>query len=552
MSSVPLPLPGTSGSHVAVDVARRGERLVPLLLAVLTASFAIWAIEPWPVGVFQDDGIYTILGKALASGEGYRYLNLPGAPPATHYPPGYPLVLALLWRVAPVFPQNTAVFVFANVAFLTAGALGTWYYGRRQLAMNTWAAGGAALGAVCCVPALVYGLFVLSEPLFVALLLPTLLLAERSASSGRLRDAALAGLAAGALSMVRTMGQFLVPALVLVLVLRRRWRAAGLVAAGAALFLVPWQLWVAMHGDAVPPVLVGKYGPYTEWVTNAMVAHGPSFVWQVVLKNLNDVHALTWSMFTGNDYTHALRPALSPFVTAALVAVMALGLPTFLRRAPVTVGFIVMYVTVVILWPFEPTRFLWVLLPLLGLGAVAGVQQVLAWRPAAAGWRGARVAVMACVALLLVGYGAYNTRAVRERWWITVPRNNGERAKPLVAWALEHSQPGDLLATDDDPLVHLYTGRRTVPVGTFTPEEYLTPQTVPFMTSTLETLIDTYHPRYVLCGSMQCAYGARNLLWTKPPRLRVVEILERGVVFEPLSTGAPQESTGAAPTGDLP
>ncbi|HEX7122734.1 MAG TPA: hypothetical protein VF178_10230, partial [Gemmatimonadaceae bacterium] len=102
MSSVPLPLPGTSGSHVAVDVARRGERLVPLLLAVLTASFAIWAIEPWPVGVFQDDGIYTILGKSLALGEGYRYLNLPGAPPATHYPPGYPLFLALLWRLAPV------------------------------------------------------------------------------------------------------------------------------------------------------------------------------------------------------------------------------------------------------------------------------------------------------------------------------------------------------------------------------------------------------------------------------------------------------------------
>src|SRR5690606_32694246 len=128
---------------MAVAAARPGDRLVPLLLAALTASVAIWAIAPWPVGVFQDDGIYTILGKALASGEGYRYPNLPGAPPATHYPPGYPLFLALLWRVAPVFPSNVAIFTFANVGFLTAAVLGAWHYGRRQLGMSSWVAGAA-------------------------------------------------------------------------------------------------------------------------------------------------------------------------------------------------------------------------------------------------------------------------------------------------------------------------------------------------------------------------------------------------------------------------
>ena len=58
------------------------------------------------VGVFHDDAMYVILARSLATGQGFRYLNLPGAPIASHFPPGYPAVLSLIWRVAPRFPAN--------------------------------------------------------------------------------------------------------------------------------------------------------------------------------------------------------------------------------------------------------------------------------------------------------------------------------------------------------------------------------------------------------------------------------------------------------------
>ena len=77
----------------------RLQALIPLALGVFAASCVMLAIGPWPVGVFQDDGIYAVLAKSLATGEGYRFIQMPGAPNATHYPPGYPLLLALLWKL---------------------------------------------------------------------------------------------------------------------------------------------------------------------------------------------------------------------------------------------------------------------------------------------------------------------------------------------------------------------------------------------------------------------------------------------------------------------
>ena len=35
-------------------------------------------------------------------------INMPGAPHATHFPPGYPLLLAALWKLLPSFPDNSS------------------------------------------------------------------------------------------------------------------------------------------------------------------------------------------------------------------------------------------------------------------------------------------------------------------------------------------------------------------------------------------------------------------------------------------------------------
>ena len=115
MTAIPIT---ASAATTAGDV-RRFERLIPLVLMIAVLLAAIQSITPWPVGAYEDDAIYTLLAKALATGEGYRMINLPGAPHATHYPPGYPFMLSLLWRMWPDFPDNVVVFKFANAVLLS-------------------------------------------------------------------------------------------------------------------------------------------------------------------------------------------------------------------------------------------------------------------------------------------------------------------------------------------------------------------------------------------------------------------------------------------------
>jgi len=66
-------------------------------------------------GVFHDDGIYLSTAKALAEGQGYRLINLPHAPFQTKYPPLYPALLAILWKLYPTFPDNLVLLQFITL-----------------------------------------------------------------------------------------------------------------------------------------------------------------------------------------------------------------------------------------------------------------------------------------------------------------------------------------------------------------------------------------------------------------------------------------------------
>ncbi|MEJ2226347.1 MAG: hypothetical protein P8X49_14555 [Syntrophobacterales bacterium] len=70
---------------------------------VLTVLLGAMLMVPRVTGVLIDDGIYVTTAKALATGQGYRLINLPGEPLQTKYPPIYPALLALVWNRPPIF-----------------------------------------------------------------------------------------------------------------------------------------------------------------------------------------------------------------------------------------------------------------------------------------------------------------------------------------------------------------------------------------------------------------------------------------------------------------
>jgi hypothetical protein len=222
-------------------------------------------------------------------------------------------------------------------------------------------------------------------------------------------------------------------------------------------------------------------------------------------------------------------------VVIVATMILSLGAWRFARRAPVSAWFVAAYMALVIVWPFEPTRFVWALLPLFSAMVALGVGAVLEWSPDALPLRFTRVALLGLCWLLVAGFGWYNVNGIRQQWRDSVPRVTAGRATPVVEWVRASTRPTDVIAMEDDPLLYLYTGRRAVPVNTFTPEEYLKEQTHPLATEALHTIIARYKPTYVIGTTSYGVISARALSTRTPPELRVHVLLRTAAIFVPVT-----------------
>jgi hypothetical protein len=80
------------------------------------------------IGMFGDDAWYALLGKALATGDGYTLINSPSPGILPIYPPAFPWLLSLVFRLAPQFPQNLWLLKSVSIAAMLGVGLLTYYY----------------------------------------------------------------------------------------------------------------------------------------------------------------------------------------------------------------------------------------------------------------------------------------------------------------------------------------------------------------------------------------------------------------------------------------
>ena len=524
----------TDATGTATSSLSTREQFAPLILALLAIMVVVVNIEPFPVGVYQDDGIYTVLAKSLATGQGFRYLHLPDAPNATHYPPLYPLFLAGLWKVFPSFPANITLFKFANAAFLGVAAFMALRFARRQVGMNQWTAVISAAAFTICAPLVLHAVMVLSESMFLAALFPVLMACERAARTGNRRDALIAGAAAGALALVRTVGAVAIPATALALAIRKRWVPAALVWVAGLAVMLPWQLWIAAYDGQLPDVFLGRYGSYGAWLMSGIREGGIAWVSQLIVFNLG-VLSEGMSLLLSVD---RLPMAIRWLATIAITGFFAGGWWLMLRRAPVAAWTVAIYLAVIISWPFAPQRFIFAVWPLIGLIMGLAVQAVAAWRPRTAlHLRVMRLAGVTVAVGLAAGYARYNYVGAQHRWWSITQARVANRSKPMAEWVIANTPADAVISTDDDVLMHLYTGRRTVPNFTFTPQEYMTPKTESFETETLRTILRLYGVQYLLTASESGVRAANGLVQANPPELQVIHVFKYGAVFKSLNAG---------------
>jgi hypothetical protein len=87
------------------------EKLVYYIILVLAFIFSYSYIYDKKVDKGGDSASYYMLGKAIAQGDGYSSISNPTKPPANHYPPGYP---AIVGAVMKIFSDKMSTVILAN------------------------------------------------------------------------------------------------------------------------------------------------------------------------------------------------------------------------------------------------------------------------------------------------------------------------------------------------------------------------------------------------------------------------------------------------------
>ncbi|HEX4601010.1 MAG TPA: hypothetical protein VH116_06440 [Gemmatimonadales bacterium] len=400
------------------------------------------------VGVFYDDGLYAGLATALAHGLGYVHPHLPGTPAAVHFPPLYPLLLAPLFGTLSVAAAGFAGKVLnVLIAAVTAGLV-AWHATRTELlgaGTPPWLPATAVAAGAVAIPVLTVLTTLLSEPLFGLCLAGAVILTDRPVTTPR--SAGLAGLAAALALLTRSIGVAAGVGVVVFLLLARRagWRLALRAALPVGIAVIGWGLWLLRYGHGIDPDLAADYGTYGDVLRQAGLGAASASVTD--LPRPLGVLAFSWVPARWVYYVCGV-PSL---------AIGLYGLWRVSRRSAVGVT-LAGYLTILAVWPFPPDRFLWAVLPWLALVWAAGARAV---------WRGRwRVPVAALAAIVVLGYARYEGRGARGRWWAIAAHQisaNFTELLPGVA-ALPDTA---VLATDDEALVWLYTGKRAVPLYLF-------------------------------------------------------------------------------------
>ena len=231
--------------------------------ALLPAVYLAWSSRDLPhLGYFHDDGLYLLGARSLAEGAGYRIPSLPTKPYQTKYPPMYPWLLSLVWRLAPVFPANlpmalAVTWVWLPVLLLLAGLffrdLG---FGRRHILL--------LVVILALNPVLAFvSMNLMADVMFAALVTATLVVAGWLERPGSHFSIALAaGLLASAAYLTKTAALpllFIVPA---VLLIRRRIGPACLFLCTALPAAIAWTAWSLIHRSSAVDSVTLYYTNY--------------------------------------------------------------------------------------------------------------------------------------------------------------------------------------------------------------------------------------------------------------------------------------------------
>lgn len=358
---------------------------------LLLGLIAIFALLQNPFWVRAGDSeVYLVLARSLIQGHGLRF----NAQPVGLVPPGWPLLLAGMMKVSPVF----AVLKLEQLLMVAVG-LWLYFFTLQQLVPTRWAVGSILLTAL--LPAhfrLTYQF--LGEGMFCVISGLAMLLALRinRQNAGVWSIAALALLCVLGLTARWTMVLFW-PILAALLLrgelwprVNARWAAAFISGALTLVCFIGLRHYLRVDPTKLDPRFDASLS--TEYSIVTGTATDDTFVSRVQDTD-RWLQVLLWLPWTQSVWTRVVSIVLLLVFTLAAVA-------SARKREWVWLGVLVYYLLLCVNWPQPVARYLVPVTPLLLAGFFLGFSRLFAPLPPAAGLWTTRALIAATVLLVLV------------------------------------------------------------------------------------------------------------------------------------------------------
>ena len=415
------------------------------ILILIVPVYACYFVQP-AAGAFHDDGIYLVNALSLASGHGFRTISLPDELYQTKYPFLYPAILAVLWKVFPVFPANLLIFKLVSL-----GATIFWAYASYRLALRETDDPIIARWIAVVLLTFPWVVFLsattMPEALFAAVCTASLLIFEDDRTGWRL----IAGAAlAGAAFLLRSAGAALLAAWLIALIFRRRWRSAAIFFLVVGAMIGPWLVWQAVHPATLD--FVGRY--YTKFNYQRIFGSAGA-------NPLNALSTLATICPLGGIQFGSISILLQ--LTAGLLCIIGLIRSFTNRDFSLSAVWFAVNLAMVFCWLFSPVRYQ---VPLYAIALILLTKAVRGARPAF-------VSILAIFALINVG-DLFTLRQVTSQQgsptWALSPSDSWPQTLEGMLWLRDHTPSDSVVAANCDPSVFLYTGRKAI--RAFNVEQY--------------------------------------------------------------------------------
>ena len=438
------------------------DYLVATSLALVVLAYGFGLMVPGVCGVFHDDAIYVATAKALATGQGYRLINLPDSPPQTKYPILYPALLALIWKIWPSFPENLVIMQILNLV-LGALAVGLGYLYLVRWSYASPVAAGAAGLLTAVSPWFLYFCGLTMSEMFFALATVIAAWALESylqEDQPHLGQHIGLGIILALPGLIRLLGLVFVP-LGLWLIWRQK-KPFLAVAAPCLMILLIMAGWMLLGRPKPEVEVLSYYHDYWGWWLKCS-----SLIWpRILIYNLIFTISSIFGLLNPNFFQlqELTRYFWLPAILGGTAILVVLGLQTARQRVlPIL---LIGYLTVILFWPWPPIRFLIPLLIFFLALPLELLRQAL--KRQVFFIPGAIAAGLVTIVLVTNTYFSWQISRMNSRSGYPLPQRQNEKAvevswtdfRDLFAWITSHTATDEIIASNFDTMIFLYTGRQ--------------------------------------------------------------------------------------------